>query len=204
MDSIKPENDWIGLGLNLLQITEVFNVSVPTPLTRCDTDEVEPEKEKETKIFDFHGCIDPKDWTDEDSDSDISDFENEDEKYKEEQDTDEDDDEDSYSYLFHMSLNGMLQRYSDVEINAFLKGLIFVQEMYDEEKSNIETLHREAPDKYRFLFSRGEETDTIVFQGSTAEGLAILKVKGTKDHQEYVHRLKWGRLFDYDIMFIKS
>ena len=197
MDSTNPENDWIGLGLNLLQITEVFNVSVPTSLKRSDPNEVEPEQEKEAKIFDFHGCIDPKDWTDEDeySDSDNH-FENEDETDKEEDDTDHDDDEDAYSLLFHMSFNGMLQRYSDLQINTFLKGIIFVQEMYDEEKSNIETLYREEPDKYRFLFSRGEETDTIVFQGSTAEGLAILKVKETEDHQEYVHKLKWARLFN--------
>ena len=59
------------------------------------------------------------------------------------------------------------------------------------------------PEKYSFLFSHGEESDSMVFQGSTAKGLAIYQIKETPDPEAYVGQMRWMTGYDYDIMFVK-
>ena len=80
---------------------------------------------------------------------------------------------------------GIFPEYSKAEMNALLKGLLFVQEMYDQERSSIDIIFKEEKEKYQFMLNIGEQTDTVVFQGSTAEGkdhdpLCTLKLETVK------------------------
>ena len=93
---------------------------------------------------------------------------------------------------------------TNLEISTCLKGILFVQEMYDAGKSSIENLHKELPEKYDFLFRRGNKDDTIIFQGSTAEGLAIYRIEENQNPEDWIHNLRWDRHFDYDLMSVKN
>ena len=87
--------------------------------------------------------------------------------------------------------------------NALAKGLLFVQEMYDSEWSLIETFHQNFPEKYDFFFKRGGKNDSIIFQGSSAEGLTIYDV--TDHHpRRYWHNLRYFRQFDVDVMSLRE
>ena len=77
-------------------------------------------------------------------------------------------------------------KYSCTEMNAFLKGILFVQEMYDMEESSVDKIFKEQKEKYKFMLNIGEKSDKVVFQGSTAEGkdhirrcLKILEPQGS-------------------------
>ena len=85
------------------------------------------------------------------------------------------------------------------DLNFILKGILFAQEMYKYNK--IDHFCKAFPQKYNFMFKRGNQ-DEIIFQGSTAENLAIFRM--TESNPEFrVHQEKWFRWFDYDIMHVQ-
>ena len=64
---------------------------------------------------------------------------------------------------------------SETNVNYFLKGLLFAQEIYVH--SSIDHFYENYEDKYRFLFNHDSATDEIFFQGGSAEGLSILRIE---------------------------
>ena len=70
-------------------------------------------------------------------------------------------------------------------MNAFLKGILFVQEMYDIKESSVDKIFKEQKEKYKFMLNIGEQSDKVVFQGSSSEGkdhircLEILEPQGS-------------------------
>ena len=63
---------------------------------------------------------------------------------------------------------------SSEQLNSLLKGILFVQEM--NKYNNIDHFYKAFPQKYRFLFMRRNQEDEIMFQGSTAENLAMYMI----------------------------
>ena len=59
-------------------------------------------------------------------------------------------------------------------LNNLLKGFLFAQEMF--ENTSMDFFYQQHKDKYEFLFNRGSNQDKIIFQGSSAEGLLILRI----------------------------
>ena len=56
---------------------------------------------------------------------------------------------------------------SSEQLNSLLKGILFVQDM--NKYSKIDHFYKAFPQKYKFLFMRGNDEDEIMFQRSTAE-----------------------------------
>ena len=88
-------------------------------------------------------------------------------------------------------------------LNILMKGILFVQEMYDENWSLMETFHEKVPEKYDFLFKRGDPEDGIIFQGSAAEGLVVYRIEKT-DPGTWWNGLRHARESDYDIMHVNN
>ena len=88
-------------------------------------------------------------------------------------------------------------------LNILMKGILFVQEMYDENWSLMETFHEKVPEKYDFLFKRGDLEDSIIFQGSAAEGLVVYRIEKT-DPGTWWNGLRHARESDYDIMHVNN
>ena len=63
---------------------------------------------------------------------------------------------------------------SEENLNNILKGLLFSQEMFV--NTSMDFFYQQHRDKYEFLFNRGSPQDKIIFQGSSAEGLSILRI----------------------------
>ena len=86
---------------------------------------------------------------------------------------------------------------SETNVNYFLKGLLFAQEIYVH--SSIDHFYENYEDKYRFLFNRGSATDEIFFQGGSAEGLSILRIEEFPEptSERSYKQLKWKRHFDF-------
>ena len=98
--------------------------------------------------------------------------------------------------------DGQLKLTKEESINVLLKGLLFVQDMY--KVNNIEYFSNKFPEKYDFLFKRGDDTDEVIFQGSTAENLAIYRIEEKGNPEVWIHQLRWSRGFDYDVMYVKK
>ena len=88
--------------------------------------------------------------------------------------------------------------------NALMKGLLFVQEMYNPDWSLIDKFCEEYPEKYNFLFKRGRPDDKVIFQGSSSEGLVVYDIEELDSRKDYWHRLKYFRHFDFDVMSIRN
>ena len=89
-------------------------------------------------------------------------------------------------------------------LNNILKGLLFSQEMFAH--SSMDFFYQQHKEKYEFLFNRGSSQDKIIFQGSSAEGLSILRIDeipNVKSESSY-GELKWRTLFDFDILCVKD
>ena len=89
-------------------------------------------------------------------------------------------------------------------LNNLLKGFLFAQEMFD--NTSMDFFYQQHKDKYEVLFNRGSNQDKIIFQGSSAEGLSILRIDeivNSKSEASY-GQLKWRRLFDFDILCVKN
>ena len=88
-------------------------------------------------------------------------------------------------------------------LNALMKGVLFVQDMHDPNWNLIDTFHQQFPDKYDFMFRRGAPSDTVIFQGSAAEGLVVYGIE-ERDPEAYWYGLRYCRQFDYDVMTVKN
>ena len=88
-------------------------------------------------------------------------------------------------------------------LNILMKGILFVQEMYDQNWCLMETFHEKFPDKYDFLFERGNPADTIIFQGSASEGLVVYRVN-RRDPGTWYNGLRHAGDFDYDVMHVNN
>ena len=232
-DGLQLEDDWTGLGLNLDDLMDVFwpeNTRISG--WSFDQHEVEPEKEKQNSWQDWSRHMERSEDYSEDEDEikdedkeetydyleDVSESvdpsEEEEEDDDEEEDIDEIDDEDKedtddypedVSEFRRNLFRRLFSKFANdpLEMNTLLKGILFVQEMYNEEESDMETIYSQEQEKYQFMFERGDQSDRMMFQGSTAEGLAIYKMK-ERGHEGMFNNLRWARHFDYDLMYIKN
>ena len=88
-------------------------------------------------------------------------------------------------------------------MNALMKAVLFVQEMYDKDWTHIDAFREKFPEKYDFMFKRGDRNDTVIFQGSAAEGLVIYSIV-ERDPEVFWYGLRYTRRFDYDVMTVKN
>ena len=88
-------------------------------------------------------------------------------------------------------------------MNALMKGVLFVQDMYDKDWTHMDAFFEKFPEKYDFMFRRGDPGDTVIFQGSAAEGLVIYGIEEL-DPETYWYQLRYSRQFDYDVMTVKN
>ena len=70
-------------------------------------------------------------------------------------------------------------------LNILMKGLLFAQEMYDQDWSLMETFHQKFPEKYDFLFRRGGPEDTIIFQGGNSIVVGPVFTSGEADRSMF-------------------
>ena len=93
---------------------------------------------------------------------------------------------------------------SQTVLNNILKGLLFAQEMHVH--TSMDFFFKQNQEKYNFLFNRGSNRDEIIFQGSSAEGLTILRIEeisNVKSAASYA-QLKWKRCFDFDVLCVQN
>ena len=80
------------------------------------------------------------------------------------------------------------KKVAEETLNNVLKGLLFVQEMHL--NSSVGPFFEQHQEKYNFLFNRGSSQDQIIFQGSSAEGLTVLRIEEILNVRSYA-QLKW-------------
>ena len=87
--------------------------------------------------------------------------------------------------------------------NALMKGLLFAQETYDQRWTLIDTFYKKYPEKYNFIFKRANPDDTVIFQGSSSEGLVIYDIRDCYT-ANVLEGLRYFRNFDYDVMAVRN